>query len=195
MKKNIGHAGGHQAVSVALALCLAAGCSPGIGAQADAFIPLVRSLADRLNTADQVALTKWDTGQPVYDPQRETQVIENVVTMANRIGLNAGDASNIFTDQIEANKEVQYALLNNWRRQGGAPATPRQSLSGVIRPTLDRLQLSIMQNLLGLASLRSVADCQTELAMAVGQVARQTSMDALHVAALDRAVARVCVKH
>ncbi|MEM5440551.1 chorismate mutase [Paraburkholderia diazotrophica] len=194
MKKNIGPVVTRHAVTLALAICLVAGCSPGIGAQQDAFVPLVRSMADRLNTADQVALSKWDTDQPVYDRQRETQVITNAATMASEHGLTPEDAINIFSDQIEANKEVQYALLNNWRRQGNAPATPRQSLPSVIRPILDKLQVSIMENLQSVAPLRSIADCHAQVASAVGQVAQQASLDVLHRAALDRSVARVCVK-
>ncbi|WP_175035923.1 chorismate mutase [Burkholderia lata] len=194
MKKKIVPIGTRHVITPALALSLVAACSSGIGAQADAFVPLIRSMADRLNTADQVALSKWDTGQPVYDPLREAQVIANVAATASEHGLTAEDATNIFSDQMEANKEVQYALLNNWRRQGNAPATPRQSLSGVIRPILDKLQVSIMQNLQGVAPLRSIADCQTQIALAVAQVAQQTSLDAIHLAALDRAVARICVK-
>ncbi|NTZ89003.1 chorismate mutase [Burkholderia metallica] len=180
-------------MTFSLALSLLIACSSGIGAQADAFVPLVRSIADRLNTADQVALSKWDTGQLVYDPQREAQVIANAAAAASEYGLAAEDATNIFTDQIEANKEVQYALLNNWRRQGSAPATPRQSLPDVIRPVLDRLQGSIMQSLQDVTVLRRTAGCQILVAKAVGQFASQASLDVLHLAALDRAVARVCV--
>ncbi|WP_233886365.1 chorismate mutase [Paraburkholderia flagellata] len=192
-KKIIGRVGVRQATKFTLALWLAACCSSGFAAQADAFVPLVRSMADRLNTADQVALSKWDTGEPVYAPQREAQVISNAAAVASDYGIAAQDATNIFTDQIEANKVVQYSLLNNWRRQGRAPATPRQSLSDV-RPALDKLQLSIVQNLQGVAALRGNAECQTLVALATKQVAQETSLDALHLVALDRAVARVCVR-
>ncbi|WP_230941509.1 chorismate mutase [Burkholderia cepacia] len=194
MKKDLGHGRIRHVMTYALSLWLVTGCSPGIGAPAVAFEPLVRSMAERLSTADQVALSKWDTGQPVYAPQREAQVIANAVAMAAGHGLTAQDVTNTFTDQIEANKEVQYALLNNWRRQGGAPETPRQSLPDVIRPALDKLQVSIMQNLQDVAPLRGTPDCQAQVAIAVGQVARQTSLDTLHLAALDRSVARVCIK-
>ncbi|ADG20797.1 chorismate mutase [Paraburkholderia sp. JPY681] len=191
LKKNMRRVCTRNAVTLALAVWLVTGCSAG--AQQDAFLPLVRSMADRLNTADQVALNKWDTGQPVYDPQREAQVIANAVAMASEYGLTTEDVTNIFSDQIEANKEIQYELLSNWMRQGNAPATPRQSLAGVIRPILDKLQANIMLNLKGVAPLRSNTDCQTQVATAVGRVAQQTSLDALHLAALDRAVARICV--
>ena len=48
--------------TLTLAATVATGCSAGIGAEAAPFAPLVRSMAARINTADQVALSKWDTG-------------------------------------------------------------------------------------------------------------------------------------
>lgn len=183
-----------QAAALACALWLAAGCATPAGAQDSAFAPLVRRMAERLTTADQVALSKWDSGQSVYDPEREAKVIANVSAAAPAHGVAAADAAGVFTDQIEANKEIQYALLGGWRREGGAPTTPRQSLADAIRPQLDKLQASILQDLHDAGPQRSAADCPTQLAMAVGQVAREQGLDALHRVALDRAVARVCVK-
>ena len=52
---------------IACALLLAASCVAPAHAQESAFAPLLCHLADRLVTADQVALSKWDSGQPVYD--------------------------------------------------------------------------------------------------------------------------------
>jgi chorismate mutase len=175
-------------------LCLVAGCATPVTAQESTFAPLLRHLADRLVTADQVALSKWDSGQSVYDPEREAKVIANVSGIAPTFGLNATDVANVFADQIEANKEVQYALLNDWRRAGAATTTPRQSLSGDIRPRLDTLQTSILQSLRDAAPARSQADCALQIAQEIGRVAREKSLDTLHRIALDRATARLCVK-
>ncbi|KMW45678.1 chorismate mutase [Ralstonia insidiosa] len=179
---------------LACAVCLVAGCATPVTAQESAFAPLLRHLADRLVTADQVALSKWDTGQSVYDPEREAKVIANVSGIASTFGLNATDVASVFADQIEANKEVQYALLNDWRRAGAAPTTPRQSLSGDIRPRLDTLQTSILQSLRDAAPARSQADCLTRVAQDIGRVAHEKSLDTLHRIALDRATARLCAK-
>ena len=108
--------------------------------------------------------------------------------------MNATDVASVFADQIEANKEVQYALLNDWRRAGAAPTTPRQSLSGDIRPRLDTLQTSILQSLRDAAPARSQADCLTRVAQDIGRVAHEKSLDTLHRIALDRATARLCAK-
>lgn len=177
----------------ALAACLMSGCSSVPAAQGNAFVPLVRDMADRVKTADQVALSKWDSGRPVYDPQREAEVIAKAVAAAPAYGLAAQDVEALFTDQIEASKQVQYALLDAWKRQGHAPAWERQSLSDEIRPRLDRLQIEIMEDLQHLAPLRKAADCEAQVERAVEGVVRLDAFDDVHRAALDRAVARVCI--
>lgn len=177
---------------LACALLLAASCTTPVHAAENVFAPLVRHLADRLVTADQVALSKWDSGKSVYDAEREAQVISNVSAQATAYGLAPTDVGNVFTDQIEANKEVQYALLNDWRRAGAAPTAQRQSLPDVIRPKLDGLQKSILQGLRDAAPARSQADCPTQVASEIGRVAQEKSLDTLHRIALDRATARLC---
>jgi chorismate mutase len=179
--------------SIALMMGLALNCAVAVAAPPEAFVPVVRSMSDRLNTAEQVALSKWDSGKSVQDVARESQVIARAASMAPSLGLTAEDATALFTDQIEANKEVQYALLNTWLRSDRAPSTARKSLSGDIRPILDDLQASIMTNLHSVAALRTEASCQKQLAIAVGTVANQRSLDMLHLVALDRAVAHVCL--
>jgi chorismate mutase len=179
---------------IACALLLAASCATQVHAQEGAFAPLLRHLADRLVTADQVALSKWDSGQPVYDGAREAQVIANVSGEAPAYGLAPADVGNVFADQIEANKQVQYALLNDWRRAGAAPEAQRQSLRDVIRPRLDGLQKSILQALRDAAPARGRADCPVQVAKEVERVTREQSLDTLHRIALDRATARLCVK-
>lgn len=142
MKTILKRPGIRQTAALACALWLTAGCAAtGAGTQENAFAPLVRGLADRLTTADQVALSKWDTGQSVYDPEREAKVIANVSGQAPAYGLTAEEVSSVFADQMEANKTVQYALLNGWRRDGAAPSAPRQSLRDVIRRGWTRCRL------------------------------------------------------
>lgn len=177
---------------IACTLLLAASCVAQAHAEESAFAPLLRHLADRLVTADQVALNKWDSGQSVYDPAREAKVIANVSAEAPAYGLAAQDVSEVFTDQIEANKEVQYALLNDWRRAGAAPTAQRQSLPDVIRPKLDALQKSILQALREAAPARGQADCPAQVAKEIGRVSQEKSLDSLHRIALDRATARLC---
>ncbi|WP_256218077.1 gamma subclass chorismate mutase AroQ [Burkholderia contaminans] len=81
--------------------------------------------AARLRIARQVALSKWDSGKPVEDLSRESEVIAAAVKEARANGVPAKLADHFFTDQIEANKLVQYALLAEWRRSDHAPDDAR----------------------------------------------------------------------
>lgn len=185
--------GARRMATFALALWLVSGCASVPAGQGNAFLPLVRDLAERVRIVDQVALSKWDSGRPVQDPQREAQVIEKAVAAAPAYGLGAQDVQAVFEDQIEASKAVQSALLAAWKRQGRAPAWPRQSLSDDIRPRLDTLQIAIMADLQRLGALRQAADCRIRVARVARQAARLAAFDRVHRAALDRAVARVCI--
>lgn len=192
-RKRQGLSGLLAMAALAWVVGLISGCA-SLPANGDtAFLPLVRSMADRVKIADQVALSKWDSGRPVQDPQREAEVIANAVATAPTYGLAAQDVEAFFADQIEASKQVQYARLDAWKRQGAAPAWERQSLSNEIRPRLDRLQVAMMQDLQRLAPARRAADCEARVAGALKQVARDAAFDAVHRVALDRAVARVCI--
>lgn len=109
----------------AYVLLLVASCVAPAHAQESAFASLLCHLADRLVTANQVVLSKWDNDQPVYDLAREAKVIANASSRVIAYGLTAADVSDVFTNQIETNKEVQYILLSDWRRIGVAPTAQR----------------------------------------------------------------------
>lgn len=178
---------------LALVACFLSGCASAPAIRQNAFVPLVSHLAERVKTADQVALSKWDSGRPVHDPQREADVIARAVAAAPAYGLSTQDVEAFFADQIEASKQVQHALLDLWRRSGSAPAWPRRSLSDEIRPQLDSLQVEIMQDLQQLRLQRQVAACEADVARAVAHVTRVAALEGVHRAALDRAVGRVCI--
>lgn len=168
-------------------------CSSGAQAQKTSFDPLVQDMAMRLQTAYPVALSKWDSGKLVYDAAREAQVIANVEAAAPEYKLTTEDAASIFRDQIEANKMLQYALLDDWRHAKEAPAAPHQPLPA-IRKELDRLQVTIMHELHEIDALRDKQDCQTQVAKSVERVAgeKRFGFDVQHRSALNRAVANVC---
>lgn len=177
----------------ALAAWFLSGCVSTPAMEQNAFVPLVSHMAARVKTADQVALSKWDSGRPVHDPQREAEVIAKAVAAAPAYGLAAQDVEALFTDQIEASKQVQYARLDAWKRSGRAPAWPRRSLSDEIRPELDRLQIEIMADLQQLRPLRQSSDCEVLVARALDHVMRTAAFEDVHRAALDHALARVCI--
>jgi chorismate mutase len=161
---------------------------------ADQLQGLVEASASRLDIAEQVALAKWDVHGAVEDTLREAQVIAGAVTDGASRGLERTAVASFFRAQIEANKLVQYALLAQWHRNGGAPDHASVNLATSIRPRLDQLQLTLVSELANTAALRASETCPAALAKAVQThlAAREYSAGPLSVIALDRALAATC---
>jgi chorismate mutase len=158
------------------------------------FDPLVRTSARRLAIAEQVALSKWDSGAAVEDATREAQVIQGAVTAGEARGIDAASVTKFFRAQIEANKVVQYSLLAEWRRQGGAPSHAPINLAGVVRPELDQLQAELVAELADTKEIRSGARCRIEVAIAVGKyiAVHRKEASTLTEIGLDRALSESC---
>ena len=99
-----------------------------------------------------------------------------------------------FTDQIEASKLVQFALMASWRREGGAPAEPRADLRNELRPALDRLRPRFIDELAAIRSLRERPDCRERLAHAAARHVDAHGLSPLFAIGLDRGLARVCAE-
>jgi chorismate mutase len=157
--------------------------------------PLVKTSARRIAIAEQVALSKWDSGTAVEDASREAQVIVRAVKAGDEKGIDSTSITRFFKAQIEANKVVQYSLLANWRRDGGAPTHTPIDLAGTIRPELDQLQEELIAELAATKELRSGANCRVELATAIGNYleAHRKQTSRLTEIALDRALSESCI--
>ena len=131
-----------------------------------ALAPLLGTIEERLAIADQVALSKWDSGKPVEDRQREREVIAGAVALAPAYKLSNEAVEQFFSAQIEANKLVQYAHLSDWHAQDKAPNNPRPDLVGQIRPQLDQLQKRLLQQLADFSPYRNDPQCPSWLAKA-----------------------------
>ena len=156
--------------------------------------PLVETSARRLAIAEQVALSKWDSGAAVEDPSRETQVISNAVRAGESRRLDQTAVSSFFRAQIEANKLVQYSLLAEWRRAGKAPDHTPVDLASTIRPQLDEVDTALIAELEQSTAILGSASCRVEIAKAVGGYvsAHKNSLGPLKAIALDRALATAC---
>ena len=151
--------------------------------------PLLNSIAERLEIADQVALSKWDSHKPVEDKKREQEVIASVTAQAPSYKLDPAAAEQFFAAQIEANKLVQYTHLSDWQFQGKAPDDPRPDLVQQIRPQLDDLQKRLLQQLADFTPLRTDPKCPQWLAEAV----HEPLNDPLRQLAMIRATAELCI--
>ena len=163
--------------------------------RADTFAKLVDLSATRLDISRKVALTKWDTKQPIADPPsdpREQQVIAAASEEARSRGLSGDLAAAFFADQIEASKLIQFTLMANWRRAGQVPSDPRADLKTELRPALDRLRSQFIDELIATQRLREAGDCKTLMAKAIADHVQSRRLMPLEAIGLDRGLARVC---
>lgn len=151
--------------------------------------PLLSMINERLEIADLVALTKWDSAQPVQDSVRESTVIANAQRQAASYAIAGNEAAQLMAAQIEANKLVQYGLLSAWHSEGKAPPTPRPDLGNQIRPRLDALQTGLLQQYATFSRSRTDPACPLWLNQALPKLAK----DRLHEMALIRATGELCV--
>jgi chorismate mutase len=177
-------------LTCALSGLLACGAQAGTPSPAPASLqPLLVTMNERLNIADLVALTKWDSHKPIQDSVREAQVIANARKQAVTRKLNPDEVAELIAAQIEANKLVQYGLLAQWQAAGKAPDMPRPDLANQIRPRLDELQNRLLQHYADFTPYRKDPNCAQWLAAERSALIK----DALHGQALIRATGELCV--
>lgn len=181
--------------AMAFALCIASVCSLAKAVPAGDFTALVDLSAKRLGISRGVALTKWDTRQPVADPPndpREKEVIAAAVDEAKRRNVPTELAAAFFSDQIEASKLMQFALMAEWRRAGTAPPERRADLKTELRPALDDLRARFIDELAATQTLRDAPACRGDMARTTKAYAQSRRLSTLEAIALDRGLARVC---
>ncbi|MES4906494.1 MULTISPECIES: chorismate mutase [unclassified Streptomyces] len=154
-------------------------------------LPIADLSAQRLLTADQVAAAKWGTDSPIDDPERERQVLEAVAEQARALGADPEATVRIFRDQIEANKVVQRGLYRRWEADPAQAPTERPDLSKV-RLEINRINGELVRAVADSARARAERSCTGRLTVAALRVRHDRQLDALHSAALERALRSVC---
>lgn len=157
----------------------------------EALNTLLATINERLEIADLVALTKWDSAQPIQDSARERQVIASAQRQAANYAMTENDVAQLVAAQIEANKLVQYGLLATWQTTGKAPETKRPDLKHQIRPRLDALQTRLLEQYAQFAPFRKHPACPGWLHEARSRLAG----DPLHELALIRATGELCIRN
>jgi chorismate mutase len=180
------------AASVSLFSCSVAGPpAADTASQNESLLALVDVTAQRVQLADTVAAAKWGTDAPINDPTREKAVLDTVTTKSTQLGIDPGISLAVFTDQIEANKAVQYGLYSQWRTHPGQAPTTRPDLAQV-RPILDRITDQLLATLKATQQLRAEPSCAVQLTEALHRVERTRHLDPLHEDALTRALTSIC---
>ncbi|RAG83714.1 chorismate mutase [Streptacidiphilus pinicola] len=147
--------------------------------------------AQRVEVADQVAAAKYGTGSPIDDPAREAIVIADAEQQATALGIDPAPVAKIFRDQIEANKVVQRALYAEWDADPSLIPTTKPSLA-TIRVELNTIGAELVQAIAAAETSIHAPSCEGQLTAATVHARHEQSLDALHYAALLRALPSVC---
>jgi chorismate mutase len=150
---------------------------------------VVRLAAERAAVSDQVAAAKFGTGQAVTDPAREAVVVADARAQADREGVDPEWVARVVGDQIAASTQVQNDLLRQWSEHPDTQPAERPDLARV-RPEITRISNELVAALKAADPVRADEACPTSLAAAV--TAQAGDLDAIHRAALDRALVSVC---
>ena len=173
------------------------GCSATTTPAADqtgnghSLLALADVAAQRVLLADTVAAAKWGTAAPINDPARERVVLDAAAAKATRLGVDPVFARVVFTDQIEANKDVQNGLYSQWRAHPDRAPTTRPDL-GLVRPVLDRITDQLLVDLRVTTQIRTEPSCAEELTATRHHVEQTRHLDPLHGDALIRALSSLC---
>jgi len=154
------------------------------------FAPVLALVVERLDTAPQVAASKWFSGQPVTDEARERVVLDAAGAAAGQAGADEEWVTAVFADQIEASKRVQQALLDAWAAGAAEAPASAPDLAAEIRPVLDRITAELVPALAAIADVRGEPGCGDALAAALAEAPAPATPEA--AAALVTATAHLC---
>jgi chorismate mutase len=179
--------------AVGVALCLVPMVDQPV-AQADGSGPLAKLVDDaaqRLQTADPVAASKYLTGGDVDDPVREEQVLDSVTAAARNKHVDSHYVDDAFRDQIDATDSLEHSRFAEWKidpmnAPKAAPdlSTSRDAINGLNRAMVD----DFAEQWNALHSSTCVADLDDAKAAAIAQ----RHLDQLYQQALDYALHRYC---
>jgi cyclohexadienyl dehydratase len=95
-------------------------------------------MQQRLELMRSVAAWKYANNVAVTDAAREQQVLDATVAQAQRLGIDAASARELFSLQIRMARDVQEHFIATWQ-QHKPTDEPVRDLSKELRPELDRL--------------------------------------------------------
>lgn len=155
--------------------------------------PLTDLAVQRILLADKVAAAKFGTGQPIDDPAREQQVLDQVTTLSTGMGLDPAVGTRFFRDQIDAGKVVQHGLYALWGTRPKLRPADRPDLTTEIRPQLDKITTEVLEQLKATADIRGANHaCAVQLSGATASAVQHRHLDRLHRDALNVALRSVC---
>lgn len=154
-------------------------------------LPLVDAAAQRLQTADPVAASKYLTGGAISDPPREQQVLDGVAAAAQQQGTDPGYVREVFRDQIDASVSLQHSLFAYWKIDPAAAPVTAPDLADT-RAKIDTLNQTMVAEIGHRWQELHNPSCPAELAAAVDEAARNRGLDPVFRRALEYATHDYC---
>jgi chorismate mutase len=94
----------------------------------------------RLALAPDIAWYKHSNDVPVYDPVRETSVLQTVMAAGRDQGLDPDTVRGFFAAEMEASRRIQWAWIEGWEKNRlPPPDRPAQDLGAYVRPQIDEI--------------------------------------------------------
>jgi len=168
-----------------------AAAAPAAADSPDPLHDLIDAAAQRLQTADQVAASKWLTGGAITDPARVKVVLDQVSTEAQSVGVPTDFVTEVFTDQINATEGIQYSRFAGWKFDPSTAPASAPDLSAS-RSLIDGLNHRMVTEISAQWPLLNSPACPGALAAAKDTVAAERGLDGLYRAALDAATRSYC---
>ncbi|MCV7419537.1 chorismate mutase [Mycobacterium yunnanensis] len=165
-----------------------------VPASADAPSPLyalVDAAAQRLETAQPVAASKWTTGGSISDPARETQVIDSVTAAARERDVDADYVRRVFRDQIDATVGVEYAYFSGWKLDPASAPTTAPDLSNS-RSAIDGYNRTMVNEIAAQRNSLHSPACTNDLEAARAAVVADRALDDLYQRGLTFATRSYC---
>jgi chorismate mutase len=178
-------------VAVGAALTMMAAPIPSRADVPSPLLALVDAAAQRLQTADAVAASKWTTGGSIEDPVRERQVIDAVTAAAGAHGVDPAYVETAFRDQIAATVAVEYARFADWKLDPDGAPTAAPNLADS-RTAIDALNKTMVAEIAGQWDSLHSPSCPDDLEAARSAVAVARGLDDLYRRALAFATRSYC---
>jgi chorismate mutase len=117
------------------------------------FDALVSLVVQRLALGEHIAIAKFASGRPVYDPIRERKILDSVARRLNGPHAFPEVGMQFFRDQIEANKVLQCGLHEHWHDHPDELPVVIRDLAAEVRPRLDHVTGQMLRLFAGLETM------------------------------------------
>ncbi len=94
-----------------------------------------------------VARWKWNAGKAVHDPQRESELLDRLISQARDAGLDEDIARRFFQAQMQAAKSIQHAEFAEWRDNNQQKFDNVPDLQTELRPKISELSRRLIEEL------------------------------------------------